>query len=73
MHEQHQKGIHPTIPKDPIDDHKTYTVREKNNKVNKHYHFLLSLLPLQRNPTPTFGHCRSPQFAFCHCKSIHYP
>ena len=29
MHEQHQKGIHPTIPKDPIDDHKTYTVREK--------------------------------------------
>ena len=43
---EHQKGIPPAIPKNPIDDHKTYTVRNKNT----HYHSILSQLPLQRNP-----------------------
>ena len=36
MHVQHQKGISETIPKDPIDDHKTHIVRRK-----KYYYSLL--------------------------------
>ena len=42
MHQQTPtKQLPPTIPKDPIDDHKTCIV--------KHYHSLLFLLSLQRN------------------------
>lgn len=42
MHQQKPtKQLPPTIPKDPIDDHKTCIV--------KHYHSLLFLLSLQRN------------------------
>ena len=31
MHTQHQQGSPPVIPKDPINDHKTYIV--KGNKI----------------------------------------
>ena len=42
MHQQTPtKEISPTIPKDPVDDHKTCTV--------KYYRSLLFLLSLQRN------------------------
>ena len=41
----HQEGVPATIPKDPIDDHRTYTVR----KIYKYCNSLLYLLPLQRN------------------------
>ena len=51
---QHQKGI----PKDSIDDHKTYTVKKKT----------LSLRSLPtvtaKKPTLNFCYCSSPHFAF---------
>ena len=46
MQVQYQKGIPPTIPKNPVDDHNTCTVTKK---IHKDYHFLLCLLLLQRN------------------------
>ena len=67
MHVQHQKGIPLTIPKDPVDDHKIYTVRKKNT-------LLFPSLPTAtaKKPTLTFCHCRPPWFAFCHCKPTQY-
>ena len=67
-HILHQKGIPPTIPEDPINDHETETLSKKL------YHFLLLLLPLQRNPHPHLSSaaCRSPQFAFCNYEPTHY-
>ena len=54
MQVQHQKWITPTISKDPVDDHNTYT--EKKNTYT-HYS-LLYLQLLQRNqhlPSPNVG------------------
>ena len=68
MHVQHQKGISQTIPKDPIDDHKTHIVRRK-----KYYYSLLCLLPLQRNPhlpSATVGLLSSPS-ATANLHTIH--
>ena len=51
MLQQQQKGIPPTIPKDPTDDHETNWV--KNTVKNTCYHsffFLLLLKRLHRNP-----------------------
>ena len=50
MHEQHQKGIHPTIPKDPIDDHKTYTVREKKKQSKQTLSFPSLLTATTKKP-----------------------
>ena len=52
-----KKEIPSTIPKDPLDNHETYTVREKI-MIKKHYHYLLCPLPLQINlplPSATAG------------------
>ena len=38
------------IPKVPIDDHKTYTVKLQKTNKSKDYHSLIYLLHLQRNP-----------------------
>ena len=35
MHAQYQKRIPPTIPKNPIDDHKIYTVIGKNTTIKQ--------------------------------------
>ena len=48
MQIQHQKGMPPIIPKDPINDHMTYSVTKK-------YHSTLCLQPLQRNQDLPFA------------------
>lgn len=50
-----KEGIPSTIQKDLLDDHETYTVREK---IKKHYHYLLYALPLQPNLSLTSGTAR---------------
>ena len=48
MQIQHQKGMPPTILKDPINDRRTYSVTKK-------YHSILCLQPLQRNQDLSFA------------------
>ena len=66
MQIQHQKGMPPTIPKDPINDHMTYSVTKK-------YHSILCLEATAKKPGSTFCHRRPPQFAFWKCEPTHYP
>ena len=52
MPKQHQRVSPTTIPKDPIDDHKKYTLRKRKKNKRKEqrlYHSLRCLLSLQRN------------------------
>ena len=61
MHVQHQKGIPPTIPKCPSDDHKTYTVRKNINTITNA--FLLTSSSVQRKkhlPSAVAGLLSSP-------------
>ena len=41
-HVQHQSEIPPTIPKDPIDDHKTYAIKNKQSKQTLSFSSLLT-------------------------------
>ena len=50
MHGQHQNGVSLTIPKDPVDKHKIYTVRGKSLPLKKHFYSLRFLSSLKRNP-----------------------
>ena len=56
VHAQHQKGIPPTIPKDPIDDHEinkhSEIKRKTENKKNAHYQSLLCLLAILLKKEP---------------------
>ena len=74
MHLQHQKGILPNIPKDPIDDHEINTVRKREKSETKIYTLSFPFWPTAtaKKPMPTFCYCKLPQFTFCHCKPMHY-
>ena len=65
MHIKHEKRIPPIIPKDPIDDLKTYTVRKK-----KKYTLSFRSLPngTAKNLLLIFFQYRPSEFAFCHYK-----
>ena len=60
-------SISPTIPKDPVIDYKTYTLRKETLS-------FCSLPPVSaKKYTPTLYHCRPPQFVFCNCKPTLHP
>ena len=65
MQIQHQKGMPPTIPKDPIKDYDILS----DKKIS--FHSLPTATA--KKPGSTFCHCRLPQFAFCKCEPTHYP
>ena len=57
--------IPPTISKDPIKNHETYTVRKRQRKKLKIHAILFSLPTVIANkPTKQETQCRSSQFAF---------
>ena len=59
MHTLYHKRIPKTIPKDSIDGHGTSTGKKKSTLS---FPSLRSATP--KKATPTFCHCRPPQFAF---------
>lgn len=70
MHVQYQKGIPPTVPKDPIDDHETYTVwKEKKEKKKK----IIPSLPTAfvNKSSPTLCYRMPPQFTLQTTKNLH--
>ena len=73
MHGQHQNGVSLTIPKDPVDKHKIYTVRGKNTAIKKAPLFPSFPIVTKKEPTPNFCHCKPPQFSFCHIELTHFP
>ena len=66
------KAISPTILKDPVDDHKTYTKKKISKKKSSYYHSLILLTATSKKPATTFYHCSPPQFTFCNCEHTHY-
>ena len=66
MQIQHQKGMPPTIPKDPINDHMTYSVTKK-------YHSILCLQPLQRKQDLPFATVGLHSLHSNKCEPTHYP